>query len=89
MVKCSFCGVEQQEFKGTHLLRNDGNTSYYCCSKCMKNDLNLKRDKRKVRWAQAFHEKREKARLKAEEAKEKEKTEKKEESSKKNSKKKK
>ena len=65
MVKCVFCGKDSSSFKGVHLLRNDGTTSYYCTSKCKRNALNLKRDKRKVRWAEAFHERRAKAKEKS------------------------
>ena len=64
MVKCIFCGKDKGEHQGIHLLKNDGSVNYYCGSKCRKNDTNLKRDKRKVRWAEAFHERREKARAK-------------------------
>tara|TARA_Y100000034_G_C6618701_1_gene269674 strand:- start:148 stop:372 length:225 start_codon:yes stop_codon:yes gene_type:complete len=64
MVKCIFCGKDEKEHKGIHLLRNDGAISYFCSSKCRKNVTNLKRDKRKIRWTEAFHETREKARAK-------------------------
>lgn len=60
MAKCYFCGKEQDDFKGTYLLKNDGTLQYFCSSKCRKNSLKLKRDKRKVRWAEAFHVVREK-----------------------------
>lgn len=64
MVKCSFCGAEEYAFRGIHLIKNDGSIVYFCSSKCRHNALKLKRDKRKVRWAEAFHEKREKTRAK-------------------------
>ncbi len=60
MVKCVFCGREEDEFKGTFLFKNDGSTHYYCSSKCRKNQIKLKRDKRKVRWTESFHLVREK-----------------------------
>jgi large subunit ribosomal protein L24e len=69
MVKCSFCGKDEAKHKGLHLIRNDGGISYFCSSKCRKNTLNLKRDSRKIRWAEAFHIVREKARVKAAEKK--------------------
>jgi large subunit ribosomal protein L24e len=70
MVKCSFCGREEHESKGVNVIHNDGNVSYFCSKKCRMNALKLKRDKRKIRWSEAFHEKREKARAKeAEKAK--------------------
>ncbi len=56
MPKCVFCGNEKEAFKGTHRITNDGETSYFCGSKCMTNALKLKRDKRKIRWTEAFHE---------------------------------
>ncbi len=55
MVKCSFCGKEQDDHKGVFLMKNDGTSSYFCSSKCRKNQLKLKRDKRKIRWTEAFH----------------------------------
>lgn len=71
MTKCVFCGKEEKDFKGTSLIKNDGSVNYFCSSKCMKNSGNLNRDKRKVRWAEAFHITREKARNKSIENKEK------------------
>lgn len=62
MPKCVFCGKDKDAFRGLHLIRNDGSITYFCSSKCRRNALNLKRDKRKVRWAEAFHITREKAR---------------------------
>ena len=58
MVKCSFCGKEEYAFRGVHLIKNDGTISYFCSSKCRFNVLKLGRDKRKVRWTEAFREKR-------------------------------
>jgi len=70
MVKCVFCGKEEESFKGTHIVGNDGVVRYYCSSKCVKNSTKLKRDRRKVRWTEAFHETRDKARAKVIENKE-------------------
>jgi ribosomal protein L24E len=53
--KCVFCGVEQDDFKGTYLAKNDGSMLYFSSGKCFKNFTKLKRDKRKVRWTEAFH----------------------------------
>jgi large subunit ribosomal protein L24e len=64
MTKCVFCGKDEKEFKGVHYLKNDGSVNYFCTTKCQKNALKLKRDKRKIRWTEAFHIKREKARAK-------------------------
>ncbi len=54
MVKCVFCGREEHSFKGVHLIQNDGNVSFFCSSKCRKNTLKLKRDKRKLKWTLAY-----------------------------------
>ena len=62
MVKCVFCGCEQESFMGMHLITNVGKVEYYCSSKCRKNALKLKRDKRKLKWTEAYRIAREKAR---------------------------
>jgi len=54
IAKCSFCGREQEDFKGTFLLKNDGSTNYYCSSKCHKSHLKLKRDRKRVSWTEAY-----------------------------------
>lgn len=64
MAKCVFCGVEKPNFTGVFLMRNDGSVNFFCGSKCRKNMLKLGRDKRKIRWTEAFHLTREKARQK-------------------------
>ena len=64
LAKCVFCGNEQEDFRGTYLIKNDGNKNYYCSSKCRKNHLNLHRDKKKIRWTESFHVLREKGRAK-------------------------
>lgn len=53
MVKCIFCGKEENSFMGVHLIKNDGTVSYFCSSKCRKNALKLGRDKRKLKWTEA------------------------------------
>ena len=64
MVKCSFCGKEEYAFKGVHLIKNDGTVAYFCSSKCRVNTLKLRRDKRKIRWTEAFREKSDKEKVK-------------------------
>lgn len=64
MVKCSFCGREEYAFKGVHLIKNDGTVAYFCSSKCRVNTLKLRRDKRKIRWTEAFREKSDKEKAK-------------------------
>lgn len=54
MVKCIFCGKEEREFRGLHLLKNDGTIAYFCTHKCRMNALKLHRDKRKVKWTESF-----------------------------------
>ncbi|MCH7568670.1 MAG: 50S ribosomal protein L24e [Nanoarchaeota archaeon] len=71
MTKCVFCGKDEADFKGVYLIKNDGSINYYCSSKCRKGHLGLKRDRRKVRWTEAFHVSREKRRAKEKEAAEK------------------
>ncbi len=58
--KCVFCGKEQEDFKGHYLIKNDGSVNYYCSSKCTKSHLKLKRDKKRVRWTEAFYKMKEK-----------------------------
>jgi large subunit ribosomal protein L24e len=49
MVKCSFCGNEIEKGKGKIFATRIGNISYYCSSKCQRNDK-LGRKPKKVRW---------------------------------------
>jgi len=51
--KCSFCGREVYLGLGIMYVKNDGSTRSYCSSKCKVNDLKLKRDPRKLKWARA------------------------------------
>ena len=60
MVKCVFCGREENSFKGVHFIGNDGNVSFFCSKKCRKNAQKLKRDRRKLKWTVAFNEERKK-----------------------------
>lgn len=66
MVKCAFCGKEEYAHKGIHVIMNDGSVRYYHTNKCRKNAMKLKRDRRKIRWTEAFHITREKSRAMAE-----------------------
>jgi len=54
MTKCVFCGQEKPDFTGVHLIKNDGTIEFYCSSKCRKNRLKLGRDKRRVKWTNAY-----------------------------------
>jgi len=53
MTKCVFCGREESPFRGVHLITNDGFMNFYCSSKCRKNALKLKRDRKKTAWTEA------------------------------------
>ena len=61
MTKCVFCGREESPYKGVHLIGNDGSTSFYCSSKCRRNALNLKRDRNKLKWTEAYRTAKQKA----------------------------
>ncbi len=60
LAKCVFCGCEQEDYQGTYLIKNDGTMNYYCSQKCIKSNLKHKRDRRKLKWTNAFYESREK-----------------------------
>jgi large subunit ribosomal protein L24e len=53
-MKCVYCGKEENEFKGLQVIHNDGSISYFCCKKCRKNSLKLKRDRKKLKWTEAY-----------------------------------
>ena len=65
MPKCNFCGKDESHYKGINVIKNDGTIQYFCSGKCRKNSLKLKRDRRNVRWTEAFHITRERARERA------------------------
>jgi large subunit ribosomal protein L24e len=71
MTKCSFCGIEEHDFKGVHLIKNDGAIDFFCGSKCRKNSLKLGRDKRRMKWTEAYRLSRAKAEADAARLKEK------------------
>ncbi len=49
-----YCGREEVLFRGIHLITNEGVVQYLCSSKCRKNAFKLKRDKRKLKWTEAY-----------------------------------
>jgi large subunit ribosomal protein L24e len=69
IAKCVFCGIEQDDFKGNYLIKNDGSVNYYCKTKCKRSHLKLKRDRKKFRWTEAFHKMRDKKRAREKEKK--------------------
>lgn len=68
MTKCVFCGKDEAFMKGLNLIKNDGSVNYFCSSKCRKNVMKLGRDKRKLKWTEAYSIKKEKAEKKIKEA---------------------
>lgn len=54
MTKCVFCGSEESPYRGVHLIKNDGSVSFFCSGKCRKNALNLGRDRKKIKWTEAY-----------------------------------
>ena len=54
MTLCVFCGKDSSPYKGVNQINNDGSISFFCSAKCRKNALNLKRDKRKLKWTEAY-----------------------------------
>ena len=60
MTKCVFCGKDDSPYKGVHLIANDGSINFYCSSKCRRNALNLRRDKKKMKWTSFYAEVKEK-----------------------------
>ncbi|MEK6856115.1 MAG: hypothetical protein AABX66_03095 [Nanoarchaeota archaeon] len=67
MVKCAFCGKEEQIFRGVNRIRNDGNVDFFCSGKCRKSSVKLHRDKRVIKWTESYRvalaKSKEKARL--------------------------
>lgn len=51
MPACSFCGIDLAKGTGRLYAKKDGTVFYFCSSKCMKNQLKLKRVGKKIKWA--------------------------------------
>lgn len=51
MPGCSFCGVDIPKGRGLLFSKKDGTTFYFCSSKCRRNQLNLGRVGKKIKWA--------------------------------------
>lgn len=56
MTKCSFCDKEMLPGTGTLYVKRDATAYWFCSSKCEKNQLKLKRTRRKTRWTSRYHE---------------------------------
>ncbi len=65
MTKCVFCGRDEPDFRGVHLIKNDGSVNYFCSGKCRAHVLFLKRDKRKLKWTESYRVQKGKADVKA------------------------
>lgn len=53
-MKCSFCGKEITAGCGKLYVRKDGSTELFCATKCERNLLKLKRDRRKTKWTSKY-----------------------------------
>lgn len=54
-MKCTFCGKEIEEGRGTIYAKKDGTKYYFCSGKCKKNLLDKKYKSHKTKWTQAYH----------------------------------
>jgi len=54
-MNCTFCGKEIKRGTGIILAKKDGTVSYFCSSKCKKNQLNKKYKPLKTRWTDIYH----------------------------------
>lgn len=52
--KCTFCGREFSPGTGIMYVNNDGTIFWFCSSKCRKNQLELNRDPRKLKWTMYY-----------------------------------
>ncbi|MFQ5919174.1 MAG: 50S ribosomal protein L24e [Thermoplasmata archaeon] len=51
---CTFCGNDIEPGTGKMYVRRDGNVHFFCSGKCQKNQLDLGRVGRKVRWTRRY-----------------------------------
>lgn len=54
-MKCNFCGEDVPKGRGKMFVKISGQLSYFCNSKCQKNQK-LKRDGKKVGWTKKYAE---------------------------------
>jgi len=54
MANCSFCGKRIEKGTGKIYVLKTGKISYFCSSKCEKNQLKLKRKARNLKWTKFF-----------------------------------
>jgi len=53
MTNCSFCGSAIEPGTGKMYIRKDGTVFHFCSSKCQRNQVQLGRVNRHVRWTGA------------------------------------
>ncbi len=51
---CSFCGSDISPGTGKMYVKKDGTIFYFCSSKCQRNQVDLKRVPRRVRWSKRY-----------------------------------
>lgn len=51
---CSFCDGEIEPGTGKIYVKTDGTIYYFCSRKCEKNQIELKRVPRRVRWSKKY-----------------------------------
>lgn len=51
---CTFCGTDIEPGTGKLFVKRDGTQFRFCSMKCQKNQLQLKRVNRKVKWTTRF-----------------------------------
>lgn len=51
---CTFCGNDIEPGTGKMYVRRDGSVHFFCSSKCQKNQLDMGRVGRKVRWTRRY-----------------------------------
>jgi large subunit ribosomal protein L24e len=62
-MECSFCGREIRKGLESNYVTSKGKIHSFCSSKCEKNMLKLRRNKRNVKWTEEYRREKE-ARLK-------------------------
>jgi large subunit ribosomal protein L24e len=53
---CSFCGTDIEPGTGSIYVKNDGSLFYLCSSKCRRNQTQLKRTARRLKWTEVYEE---------------------------------
>jgi large subunit ribosomal protein L24e len=51
---CTFCGNDIEPGTGKMYVKRDGNVHFFCSGKCQKNQLDMGRVGRKVRWTRRY-----------------------------------